>query len=262
METPRAPQPFESGAHRRHRLGARIAAVSPGDVQVGDTHLCRWRCAAPDVLRADRPQHARKFLLEEMVCVLRHECGEVSLPLPGWTGDGATEICDATAESWCGRFSGGSGCRINRSLRKLVEKVKNSPEPPSDPSTSTTDYSQPETSSAIEAIRAFRPQVFLDVHSWHFGGDGYWGPDPAAESAPITDLKNTIAKYFKIQHWNHEQYPMASAATIAREWHIAATLAEFALCFDSEKRLKTPESMRAQGVQILRGAYEYLKEMQ
>src|SRR5262249_47636435 len=63
---------------------------------------------------------------------------------------------------------------------QLVAKVKNSPKAPPDPSISTTDYSQPETRSAMEAIRAFRPQVFLDVHSWHFAGDGYWGPDPAA----------------------------------------------------------------------------------
>jgi hypothetical protein len=144
---------------------------------------------------------------------------------------------------------------------QLVAKVKNSPKAPPDPSISIEDYSQPETRSAMETIRAFRPQVFLDVHSWHFAGDGYWGPEPAAESRPITDLKNEIAKYFKIQHWNHDQFPMASAATVAKELGIAATLTEFAQSFDSEKRLKTPDSMRAQGVQILRGTFEYLRQM-
>jgi hypothetical protein len=72
--------------------------------------------------------------------------------------------------------------------------VKYSAKAPPDPSIATGDYSQPETRSAIEAIRAFRPQVFLDVHSWHFAGDGYWGPEPAAESGPITELKTGIAK--------------------------------------------------------------------
>jgi hypothetical protein len=54
---------------------------------------------------------------------------------------------------------------------------------------------------------------------------------------------------------------MASAASVAKDLGIAATLTEFALCFDSEKRLKTPDSMRAQGVQILRGTFEYLKKL-
>jgi hypothetical protein len=168
---------------------------------------------------------------------------------------------DAAAEGLDRRNSAGINLYYDWGYHdpEVVAKVKFSAKAPPDPSIPTTDYSQPETRSAMEAIRTFGPQVFLDVHSWHFAGDGYWGPDPAAKTAPITDLKNSIAKYFKIQHWNHEQYPMASAASVAKDLGIGATLTEFALCFDSEKRLKTPDSMRAQGVQILRGTFEYLK---
>jgi hypothetical protein len=131
-----------------------------------------------------------------------------------------------------------------------------------DPAISLEDFSQPETRSAWKAIQEFGPDVFLDVHSWHFAGDGYWGPDPAAKGPAIDALKNSIAKHFKIQHWNHEQYPYASAPTVARKLGIAATLPEFALSFDSDKQQKSPESMRQQGVLILKGTYEYLLGLQ
>lgn len=128
-----------------------------------------------------------------------------------------------------------------------------------DPSISTTDFSQPETRAAYDAIIKFKPQVFLDVHSWHFSGDGFWGPDPAASSVPIDALKKSIAKYFKIQRWDHEAYRVASAPTIATKLGIAATLPEFALSFDSDKTQKTTASLRRQGVEVLRGTFEYLE---
>jgi hypothetical protein len=107
----------------------------------------------------------------------------------------------------------------------------------------------------------FRPDVFVDVHSWHSSGDGFWGPDPAAESPAIAALKNAIARYFKIQHWDHEVMPFASAPTVAKRLNIAATLPEFALSFDSDGRLKTPDSMRRQGVAVLCGTYEYVRSL-
>ena len=128
-----------------------------------------------------------------------------------------------------------------------------------DPSISTTDFSQPETRAAYDAIIKFKPNVFLDVHSWHFSGDGFWGPDPAASSVAIDALKKSIAKYFKIQRWDHEAYRVASAPTIATKLGIAATLPEFALSFDSDKTQKTTASLRRQGVEVLRGTFEYLE---
>ena len=107
----------------------------------------------------------------------------------------------------------------------------------------------------------FQPQVFLDVHSWHFAGDGYWGPDPAITSPMIVALKQSIAKHFKIQRWDKEGMIVASAPTIARKLNIAATLPELALSFDSDNQLKTPDSMRRQGAQILRGIQEYLQTL-
>jgi zinc carboxypeptidase len=130
-----------------------------------------------------------------------------------------------------------------------------------DPAISRRDFSQPETLAAYKAIMEFEPQVFLDVHSWHFAGDGYWGPDPAVKSQKADALKQSIAKYFKIKQWDHEAWEIASAPTIIRKLDIAATLPEFALCFDSDDRPKTPDSMRRQGTQILRGVYEYLNSL-
>jgi hypothetical protein len=54
---------------------------------------------------------------------------------------------------------------------------------------------------------------------------------------------------------------IASAPTIAKTLNIAATLPEFALSFDSDGNLKTTASMRQQGVDVLRGTYEYLKTL-
>jgi hypothetical protein len=130
-----------------------------------------------------------------------------------------------------------------------------------DPAISKADFSQPETRAVFDAIASFQPHVFLDVHSWHFAGDGYWGPDPAARSDAIDTLKKNIANFFKIKHWNHETYPYASAPTIARKFNIAATLPEFALSYDSDGQMKTPDSMRKQVVAILRGSYNYLKSL-
>jgi hypothetical protein len=127
-----------------------------------------------------------------------------------------------------------------------------------DPSIPTTTYSQPETRAAHAAVIAFRPQVFLDVHSWHFKGDGFWGPEPASSSPAVTALENDIAKYFKIAHWDKEASKYASAPSVIDQLNIAATLPEFALSFDSDNHQKTPDSMRQQGVGILRGTYEYL----
>jgi len=108
---------------------------------------------------------------------------------------------------------------------------------------------------------AFRPNVFLDVHSWHFAGDGFWGPGPAVLDARSDDLKQHIAQHCKIEHWDHEDLVFTSAPTVIRRLKIAATLPEFALSYDSENRQKTPDSMRCQGIEILRGTFEYLKSI-
>ena len=137
---------------------------------------------------------------------------------------------------------------------------KGSP-PVVDRSIPSTDFTQSETRAALRALTDFQPQVFVDVHSWHFAGDGFWGPDPAAKSTATDALKNSIAKYFKVQRWDHEVLPFTSAPTAIRNLNIAATLPEFALSFDSDNRLKEPDSMRRQGTEVLRGTYEYLRNL-
>lgn len=164
---------------------------------------------------------------------------------------------DAAAEGLDRRNAAGINLYFDWGFHE--EKPANAATGTPDPAIPKSDFSQPETRVAMDSITSFRPHVFLDVHSWHFAGDGYWGPDPAAQSTEIDSLKQSIAKFFRIKHWNHESYPYASAPTIARKFRIAATLPEFALSYDSEGQLKTPDSMRKQGVAILRGIYEYLK---
>ena len=167
---------------------------------------------------------------------------------------------DAAAEGLDRRNSAGINLYFDWGFHEemATNPVKN-PTGASDPSISKTDFSQPETRSVFDAIVSFRPHVFLDVHSWHFSGDGYWGPDPAETSIAIDKLKQSIANFFRIRHWNHEIYPYASAPTIARKLKIAATLPEFALSYDNDGQMKTPASMRKQGVAILEGTYQYLK---
>jgi len=142
-----------------------------------------------------------------------------------------------------------------------MEPVSKGSPPVVDRSIPSTDFTQPETRAAFRALTDFQPQVFLDVHSWHFAGDGFRGPDPAAKSAAADALKNSIAKYFKVQRWDHEVLPFTSAPTAIRNLNIAATLPEFALSFDSDNRLKEPDSMRRQGTEVLRGTYEYLRNL-
>ena len=84
--------------------------------------------------------------------------------------------------------------------------------------------------------------------------------DPATTGPEIEALKQSIAKYFKIKQWDKEGWIIASAPTIARQLKMT-TLPEFALSFEAENKLKTPDSMRTQGTQILRGTYEYLKSV-
>jgi hypothetical protein len=164
---------------------------------------------------------------------------------------------DAAAEGLDRRNAGGINLYFDWGFHaeesKRLERYKG------DPSISNSDFSQPETRAAYKAIMAFSPHVFLDVHSWHFKGDGFWGPDPAFTSGKIKELKNSIAKYYKVKQWDHEGLLIASAPTVARTLNIAATLPEFALSFDSDGNLKTPDSMRKQGVDVLQGSYEYLK---
>ncbi len=132
---------------------------------------------------------------------------------------------------------------------------------PSEPDSSipSADFTQPETRAAFETATAFRPDVFLDVHSWHFAGDGFWGPDPAATNEATNALKQDIAHYFKVAHWDHEALPFTSAPTVIRRMNVAAALPEFALSFDSDNQLRSPESLRRQGVSVLHGAYDYLR---
>lgn len=169
---------------------------------------------------------------------------------------------DAAAEGLDRRNAAGINLYFDWGFHEeMAANPVKSPTGAHDPSISKADFSQPETRAAFGAIASFRPDVFLDVHSWHFAGDGYWGPDPAAQSAAIDTLKQSIADFFKIKHWNHEVYPYASAPTIARKLKIAATLPEFALSYDSDGQMKTPDSMRKQGVAVLRGTYAYLKSL-
>jgi len=169
---------------------------------------------------------------------------------------------DAAAEGLDRRNAGGINLYFDWGNHAEMEpKLATNAALKDDPSISRKDFSQPETRAAYDAILAFQPQVFLDVHSWHFAGDGYWGPDPATTSPEIEALKQSIAKYFKIKQWDKEGWIIASAPTIARQLKIATTLPEFALSFDAENKLKTPDSMRLQGTQILRGTYEYLKSL-
>jgi hypothetical protein len=166
---------------------------------------------------------------------------------------------DAAAEGLDRRNAGGINLYFDWGFHaeeaKRLEKYKG------DPSIGSGDFSQPETRAAYKSIIDFRPNVFLDVHSWHFKGDGFWGPDPAFTSNEIKDLKNNIAKYYKVARWDHEGLLVASAPTIARTLNIATTLPEFALSFDSDGNLKNPDSMRQQGVDVLRGTFECLKSL-
>jgi hypothetical protein len=166
---------------------------------------------------------------------------------------------DAAAEGLDRRNAGGINLYFDWGFHaeeaKRLEKYKD------DPSIRNSDFSQPETQAAYKSIMDFRPNVFLDVHSWHFKGDGFWGPDPAFTSNEIKDLKSSIARYYKAKQWDHEGLLIASAPTIAKTLNIAATLPEFALSFDSDGNLKTTDSMRQQGVDVLRGTYEYLKTL-
>jgi hypothetical protein len=169
---------------------------------------------------------------------------------------------DAAAEGLDRRNAGGINLYFDWGNHEEAEpKIAANQSYKNDPSISRRDFSQPETRAAHEAIMEFGPQVFLDVHSWHFAGDGYWGPDPAITSPKIVALKQSIAKHFKIQRWDKEGMIVASAPTIARKLNIAATLPELALSFDSDNQLKTPDSMRRQGAQILRGVQEYLQTL-
>jgi Zinc carboxypeptidase len=166
---------------------------------------------------------------------------------------------DAAAEGLDRRNAGGINLYFDWGFHaeesKRLERYKD------DPSIGTSDFSQPETRAAYKEIMAFNPHVFLDVHSWHFKGDGFWGPDPAFTSGKIKELKSSIAKYYDVKRWDHEGLLIASAPTVAKTLNIAATLPEFALSFDWEGNLKTPESMRKQGVDVLKGSYEYLKSL-
>jgi len=166
---------------------------------------------------------------------------------------------DAAAEGLDRRNAGGVNLYFDWGFHaeeaKRLEKYKG------DPAISRVDFSQPETRAAYKSIVDFRPNVFLDVHSWHFKGDGFWGPDPAFTSNEIKDLKNGIAKYYKVARWDHEGLLVASAPTIAKTLNIATTLPEFALSFDSDGNLKTPDFMRQQGVDVLRGTFDYLKSL-
>ena len=166
---------------------------------------------------------------------------------------------DAAAEGLDRRNAGGVNLYFDWGFHaeeaKRLEKYKG------DPSISSVDFSQPETRAAYKSIVDFRPNVFLDVHSWHFKGDGFWGPDPAFTSNEIKDLKNDIAKYYKVARWDHEGLLVASAPTIARTLNIATTLPEFALSFDRDGNLKNPDFMRQQGVDVLRGTFDYLKSL-
>jgi Zinc carboxypeptidase len=169
---------------------------------------------------------------------------------------------DAAAEGLDRRNAGGINLYFDWGFHEeMATRLATNAALKDDPSISRKDFSQPETRAAYDAIMAFQPQAFLDVHSWHFAGDGYWGPDPATTSPEIEALKQSIAKYFKIKQWDKEGWTIASAPTIARQLKIATTLPEFALCFDSDNNPKTPDSMRIQGTQILRGTYEYLKSL-
>jgi Zinc carboxypeptidase len=167
---------------------------------------------------------------------------------------------DAAAEGLDRRNAGGINLYFDWGFH--AEEAKRLEQYRGDPSIGSRDFSQPETRAAYKSIIDFRPDVFLDVHSWHFQGDGFWGPDPAFNSNQIKDLKNDIAKYYKVARWDHEALLIASAPTIARTLNIAATLPEFALSFDSDGNLKNPDSMRQQGVDVLRGTFEYLKGLQ
>jgi hypothetical protein len=168
---------------------------------------------------------------------------------------------DAAAEGLDRRNAGGVNVYMDWEGHVGWKPPSTNGKPPEhDKAIPSSDFTQPETQAALKATLAFRPQVFLDVHSWHFAGDGFWGPDPVTTNSSTEALKQSIARYFKIAHWDHEVLPFTSAPTLVRKLGIAATLPEFALSFDSDNQAKTPESMRRQGQEILRGTYEYLKE--
>jgi hypothetical protein len=166
---------------------------------------------------------------------------------------------DAAAEGLDRRNAGGINLYFDWGFH--AEEAKRLERYKGDPSISSIDFSQPETRAAYKSIVDFRPNVFLDVHSWHFKGDGFWGPDPAFTSNEIKELKNDIAKYYKVARWDREGLMVASAPTIAKTLNIATTLPEFALSFDADGNLKTPDFMRQQGVDVLRGTFDYLKSL-
>jgi len=127
-----------------------------------------------------------------------------------------------------------------------------------DPSIPVGGFSQAETCLVRDAVLEWEPDVFIDLHSWHFAGDGFWGPDPVPSSPEVTRLRDSTSSHLHAQHFFERGAISNPASYIAVELSIPTSTTELALGFDSRGRPKTPGMMREQGVQVLRGVCDYL----
>lgn len=134
-------------------------------------------------------------------------------------------------------------------------------------------FTQKETRIVRDSIINGNPDVYLDIHGWHFFGNGCYQLHHTQISSKIYEkiekLREYICKYFpmkNILYLNQEEKfkekPTESPnGFVSHKLGIPTLTPEISFCYDNNGNCKKQEDMKREGVQIIWGIVEYFKKL-